>query len=427
MWGRARHPRHGPLLWGLVVLLLVALLVPGGVRADGPAPAPAASFSGEAALQHVYYLAETIGSRPAGSAQEAAAAAYLAAELTRYGLQTEIQPFSIQLYEERAARVTPLDPAGPPIETSAFIYSGAGTVDAELVDAGLGRPTEWAPGALAGRVALLERGELTFAEKIANVTEAGAVAAIVFNQSDRGFTGTLRNISNIPAVTLGRSDGEALREQLARGPVRVEVAVDASVVTRQSRNVIGRLPGSRPGTVVVGGHFDSVPAGPGANDNGSGTATVLELARVFSQRQYPYTLVFVAFGSEEIGLRGSRHFVEALSDAERQEIKAMINLDMVGVGDEEHLVGTTELVDLAREVADAMPLQGYRASGGGAGASSDHDSFQRVGIPILFIYRESDPNYHSPRDLAEYVDPANLALAGQLATGVLARLAAEER
>lgn len=432
-----RRGRPDQRLW-VAALLVLALLAPAAVpvyavpTADDQAAAtalaaPASAFSGEEEFRHVSYLSDRVGSRPAGSEKEAEAADYLAAELASFGLQTELQPFTIQTYEERAAVVRPLTPPGPPIETSAFIYSGSGTVAAELADAGLGRPSDWAPGALEGRVALLERGELTFADKINNVAEAGAVAAIIFNQDERGFTGTLRNASNIPAVSLVRAEGLALREQLARGPVRMEVTVDASVVTRQSRNVVGRLPGPRPGTIVIGGHFDSVSAGPGANDNGSGTATVVELARIFSQRQYPYTLVFVAFGSEEIGLRGSRHFVDALSDAEREQVKAMINLDMVGVGDEQRLTGATELVDVAREVAEAMGLPRFTATGGGAGASSDHESFQRVGIPVLFIHRTSDPNYHSPRDRSEYVDPAYLALAGQLATGVLDRLGAEDR
>jgi aminopeptidase YwaD len=177
---------------------------------------------------------------------------------------------------------------------------------------------------------------------------------------------------------------------------------------------------------VVGAHFDSVPAGPGANDNGSGTATVIELARYFAQRDYPYTLYFVAFGSEEIGLRGSRHFVDALPEAERQGLRAMLNLDMVGVGQQARFSGSGELVDLARDAADALGIAGYRASRT-AGASSDHESFQRAGVPILFLHRSDDPNYHSPRDRAEFVDPAYLAQAGQVAISVLERLGAEER
>jgi Zn-dependent M28 family amino/carboxypeptidase len=375
----------------------------------------------------VSYLAETIGSRPTGSDREADAAAYLAGELARYGYQTETQPFSIQTYEEHSARVTPITPRGEPMDTTALVYSAAGAVSGELVDAGLGREGDWAPGALAGRVALVERGEITFSAKVDNVAAAGATAAIIFNNREGSYTGNLTGASAIPAVTLSGAQGEALRERLRAGPVRVGVLVDAELTTRPSRNVIGLRPGRRPEAIVIGAHFDSVPAGPGANDNGSGTATVLELARYFAQRDYPYTLYFVAFGAEEIGLRGSRHFVDALPQATRERLRAMINVDMVGVGDEERLSGAQELVDVASEVADALGGVRYTTSTSGAGGGSDHASFARAGVPVLFIYRSNDPNYHSPRDRAEFVDADALALAGRLAIGVLDRLAAETR
>jgi aminopeptidase YwaD len=434
-WGGRRRGARQRAGWAtrvLAALLALATLAPVAVRADElPASAPAASapsaFSGDAAYQHVTHLAETIGSRPTGTEREAEAANYLAGELRRFGYQTEIQPFSIQTYEEHAARVTVQSAPAQAYDTAALLYSAAGDVAGELVDAGLGRESDWAPGALAGRVALVERGEVVFADKVANAATAGAVAIIIFNNDEGPFTGSVRRTSAIPAVVLSRADGLALRERLRQGSVKVGVLVDAEVATRQSRNVVAMRPGTRPGAVVVGGHFDSVSAGPGANDNASGTAVTLELARYYAERAYPYTLYFVAFGAEEIGLLGSRHFVDALSESARHDLRAMINLDMVGVGDQQRLTGSSELVDLARDVADAMALPRYTTGRGSAGGGSDHASFERVGVPVLFIYRGTDPNYHSPRDRAEYVDPASLAIAGQLAIGVLDRLAAETR
>ncbi len=417
--GRARGAW---LVRGLAVALALATLAPPAARADDDAPAaataaPAAAFSGDEAYQYVRHLAETIGSRPTGTDQESEAATYLAGELTRDGYQTEIQPFPITTYEERSSRVVPLAPAGAPIDTSALVYSAAGDVTGELADAGLGRDGDWAPGALQGRVALVERGEIPFSDKVANVAAAGATAAIIFNNSDGGYTGNLTGESAIPAVSLPGSEGQALREELQNGPVRVGVTVDAETVTAMR-------PGTRPGAIVIGAHFDSVPAGPGANDNGSGTATVLELARYFAQRDYPYTLYFVTFGAEEIGLRGSRHFVEALPEDVRSSLRAMINLDMVGVGDEESFSGAADLVAMASAAADALGLENYTTRAGSVSGNSDHASFDRVGVPVLFIYRSDDPNYHSPRDRAEFVDPDALALAGRLTIGVLDRLAA---
>src|SRR5262249_56768081 len=106
------------------------------------------------------------------------------------------------------------------------------------------------------------------------------------------------------------------------------VGVDASVAQSTGANVVAVRQGG-PKSIVIGGHFDSVPAGPGANDNGSGTATTLELARVLAQAPTQFTLRFVAFDAEEIGLLGSSHYVAQLSDAERPSIVAVINLDLV--------------------------------------------------------------------------------------------------
>ena len=429
--GAGAPTRVGGALHGLVLLVVLAVAAPAAVRADERAVATAAAatsaFSAEEAFRHVSHLADTIGPRTAGSEREAEAATYLAGELARHGYRTEVQSFTMQAYEERGARVTPLVPRGDAIETAALIYSAAGDVAGELVEAGLGREGDWAPGALAGRVALVERGEVVFSDKVANVAAAGAVAAIIYNDRAGDFTGSLRRTSAIPVVGLSREEGLALRERLRQGAVRVGVAVDAEVATRQSRNVIGMRPGTRPGAVVIGGHFDSVAAGPGANDNASGTAVMLELARYYATREYPYALYFVAFGAEEIGLVGSKHYVDSLSEEARRGIVAMINLDMVGVGDHQRLTGSGELVDLARDMAEALALPRYTASGGGGGGGSDHASFANTGVPVLFVYRGSDPNYHSPRDRAEYVDPAALAVAGQLTIGVLDRLAAETR
>ena len=142
----------------LAALLALALLVPAAARADTPPAADEPStattpsaFSGAEAYRHVVYLADRVGSRTAGSDKEGDAATYLAGEMARFGLQTEIQLFPVQLYDERTAVVTPLAPAAAPIETSALMYSGSGTVAGELVDAQLGRPSDSAAGDLPGQ------------------------------------------------------------------------------------------------------------------------------------------------------------------------------------------------------------------------------------------------------------------------------------
>jgi Zn-dependent M28 family amino/carboxypeptidase len=140
---------------------------------------------------------------------------------------------------------------------------------------------------------------------------------------------------------------------------------------------------------------------------------------VLATRPSPFTLVFVDFDAEEIGLVGSSHFVSQLSEEQRRSIVAMINLDMVGVGTDSLIGGSDSLMRLARASGSRTGLSlGTLGESGG----SDHASFIRAGIPALFIYRSNDPNYHSPNDRAEYIDPANLQIAGDLALDVIAGL-----
>ena len=168
-----------------------------------------------------------------------------------------------------------------------------------------------------------------------------------------------------------------------------------------------------------------MPEGPGANDNASGTATAIEVARVMRGQAEAQGLCFVAFGGEELGLWGSRKFVEALNEDARSKLVAMINMDMVGVGDRWRITGSKNIQDLTSTVSqglgiEVLPFEGGSRSGGG----SDHASFLAAGIPAVFIHRMEDPNYHTANDTAEHVDPAALEAAGKVVIGMLNQMAA---
>jgi aminopeptidase YwaD len=274
-----------------------------------------------------------------------------------------------------------------------------------------------------GKVALVQRGTLRFSEKVANAAAAGAVGVVIYNDAPGAVQGSLAQPEPIPAVTVSAETGQQLLDLLAAGAVTVRLTVDASTVERAGTNVLADLPGSRPdrGSVVIGAHLDTVQAGPGANDNGSGSAVVLELAHTLALRdpsQRPLTLHFVLFGAEELGLYGSRDYVQTLTEADRRGIVGMINLDMVGVGDAWRFGGTDDLVQRALGAATDMgvrslPLRGPISS------ASDHASFLDAGIPAVFIYRIEDPNYHTAGDRPELVNPDALGQAGSIALRVL--------
>ena len=127
--------------------------------------------------------------------------------------------------------------------------------------------------------------------------------------------------------------------------------VTVTVDIHPSQNVVAEQPGSGPGVVVLGGHYDTVPDVQGANDNGSGTAAILAIAEELAGQELPFTVRLIAFGSEELGLRGSAHYVSSLTDVQRDEIVAMLNFDALGSGVRVEILGDGPLGDRTAELA----------------------------------------------------------------------------
>ena len=199
-------------------------------------------------------------------------------------------------------------------------------------------------GFVSGRIALIQRGTCAFRVKVDNAAAAGASGVVIFNEGndvpgdDRvsALNGTLdppATPAAIPAIGTSFAVGNELVTAAGLGPVTVHLDIDAGVKTKQSQNVIADTSGGRADrTVVVGAHLDSVPEGPGINDNGSGTATILEIAEAMSQLKItPVNRVRFAFwGAEEDGLIGSQAYVDSLTKSALKNVMLNLNLDMVG-------------------------------------------------------------------------------------------------
>jgi aminopeptidase YwaD len=422
----------------LLALAVLALAACGGAAPPAPtatapptltAPTPTAvagSFigpaqpSGELAFQHVKALAVDIGPRPAGSEAEIEAADYIADQLRSYGYVVEEQTFGFELEAGREASLHVTAPEPQDLKSSAFTGSATGHVEGKLVSAGLGRPEEFPPGGLQGGIALLQRGEIYFADKVRNAVQAGASAAIIFNDSPDFFEGALGVEGAIPVVSVSGDDGQRLLTLLEQGPVEIAVEIGPPLEAT-SRNVIGR-PADGHCETISGGHFDSVPQAPGANDNASGAATVLELARTVAALHLPGDHCFVLFGAEELGLLGSRHFVETLDEAARHDLRAMLNFDMTGVGESWLLIGSPELVALAAQAATGAGIEA-RPSEQPQGMGSDHQSFLNAGIPAIWVFRVTDTLLHTPQDTADRVQPQQMEEAATLGLLLLEKLA----
>jgi aminopeptidase YwaD len=413
-----------------VASLVAVLLLVGTLPAHGQQTSTV-TLSGEAAKVQVDVLSGQIGERPQGSANYEQAVLYASEQLLAWGYQPTLQSFPIVNYDDRGSTLDIVSGGVARISPDTLTYSPAGQVEGPLAAVGgVGTREDLVAVDVRGKIALIQRGTLRFAEKVANAAAAGAVGVIVYNnEGSARVRGSLARRSDVPAVTVSGDDGQRLLDLLPAGPVVVRIAVDAATTEQPSTNVVAELPGGKPdaGVVVFGGHLDSVPGSPGANDNASGSAVVLELARMMAliePSQRPHTLRFMLFGAEELGLFGSRYYVDTLAEADRKSIVAMINLDMVGVGDAWRFGGSDELVQAALGATTDMGTRALPLRGPLLGAS-DHASFISAGVPALFIHRVEDPNYHQAGDRPGLVDPNALGQAGTIALRVLESLAAQ--
>ena len=389
---------------------------------SSPEPATtqgALSPNGDRIAGYVRDLAETIGARAGGTAHEKAAADYLAQKLRSFGYEVELQEFPISNDSSRESvlSVTPGTPGR--IDSVPFAGSAAGQVRGSFVAVpGLGEPGDFSAAA-RGSIVLIERGTVLFRDKIANAANAGAVGVVIYNNERGNFHGDLDGASAIPAVGISQEEGRRLLELISNGNLTAELNVEA-LTESLSRNVIARPPGAECET-VSGGHYDSVPAAAGASDNASGTATVVELAAVLASRGQMGSNCFVFFGSEELGLNGSRAYVASLTQAQKARLKGMLNFDMVGFAASNwQLIGSASMQDRGATMATRLGMD-FARSGQQAGGS-DHASFINAGIPALFLYAGQDPEWHQPGDVAARMQPALLEQAAEFGVAMLESL-----
>ena len=396
-----------------------------------PAPAPtapslsardlASQLAGEA-MNFLGTFTRDVSPRASATEQERAAAEFLKARFEDIGYETLLQPLEVEQVEARVS-VSAGEPDAFDVRGFRISRSPIGEATGLLVDVGGAFEEDLPSGGLDGKIALVQRGTITFEEKITRVAEAGAVAAIVYNNLQGPFRGTLTSQGSIPAIAVPRATGQELLRRMLAGDVEATVSV-ASVV-RDSRNVIAEKPGTDPdgGVVVLGGHYDTVPDVPGANDNGSGIATLMAVAREVWSGTYPFTLRFIAFGSEEIGLVGSRFYVESLEPDELQDLVAMLNFDALGTGPVAGILGDTDLAEAVLSYGRANGIEVERRLGLSEGTSSDHTSFQDAGVPALFFLADDFSRIHTTDDRLEFIQPELLGNPAALAVRLLDILA----
>lgn len=338
------------------------------------------------------------GIRAAGSPGYDASVDYIVSLMSNAGYEVSIQPFQFQTFISLSPsvleQVAP-PPAGP-IENRILSYSGSGDVTASVtVVPNFGCFAADFAGFPAGNIALISRGgSCTFALKAQNAFAAGAVGVIIYNNVEGVLNGTLGSgfTQDLPVTSVSLAVGQ----QLAATPglvMRLKTETFRGVAT--SYNVLAETRYGDPSNVVMAGaHLDSVDAGPGIQDNGSGSAAILETALQMAKLRPRNKVRFAWWGAEEVNLIGSTHYVNSLSPDELQTIAVYLNFDMIASpnyvffvfdGDDSDGVGegpgpegsaVIEKVFESYYTLRGLPFKGTDFSG-----RSDYAPFFAAGIP----------------------------------------------
>ncbi|KID68055.1 aminopeptidase Y precursor, partial [Metarhizium hybridum] len=248
------------------------------------------------------------------------------------------------------------------------------------------------PHKVKGNIALMQRGTCPFGDKSQLAGRAGAIAAIIYNTVDEELHGTLGKPSPDHIATFGVSskDAEDWVENIPRGEIyRGSAYIDATVQTIKTNNIIAQTTeGDADNCVMLGGHSDSVEEGPGINDDGSGSLSILEVASQLAAFRVQNCVRFAWWSAEEEGLLGSEHYVKSLSDKENVKIRLFMDYDMMAspnfayqvynATDAENPLGSEQLRDLYTDWYTSSGLNYTMIEFDGR---SDYDPFVRAGIP----------------------------------------------
>ena len=298
------------------------------------------------------------GNRAAGFAGDEASVKYVSKTLAKAGWDVSTQKFDFEafvieeptVFEQTAPTATKYKEDK---DFNTMEFSGSGDVTAELVAVDLKIPPPKQPGVksgckakdfegldIVGKVALIQRGTCDFSVKVKNAAKAGAAAAVIFNEGQKPdrveiVDGTLGTEAKIPAVDTSFKLGSELANGVANGPTGVTVRIKTTtrVDERTAENVIAETPGGNDNNVVMAGaHLDGIEEGAGINDNGTGSAALLEIAKQISDLGIdPKNKIRLAWwGAEEVGLIGSTEYVASLKKSQAKDIALYLNFDMLG-------------------------------------------------------------------------------------------------
>lgn len=458
-------------------LLAVVTLVAACDSQAGPA-APPSESAGVAAADYATEISERVqtdammahlrklqeiadqhgGNRALGTPGYQASVDYVADALRDKGFEVQTPEFEVRIpfAEEPDVQV-----AGTRVAALPMSYT-IGTPDEGVRGPLVAAPVDETPGCadadyqglpVQGAVVLVDRGSCQFSDKQAVAAKRGAVALLVADNVDRPveeFGGTLGSGTDVAIPVLGITKEEGAR--LRANPAEAQIRLKAGVNTERSHNVIAQTStGDTDNVVMVGAHLDSVPEGPGINDNGSGVAGVLETAlQLGSAPDVRNAVRFGFWGAEEVGLVGSDRYISSLDAEGLKDIALYLNFDMIGSPNPGYFTydgnqSTPPAADssvprvpegsagIERMLVAYLDGAGKPAQDTSFNGRSDYDAFTKAGIPSGGIFSGAeenmtaeqaelwggqadapfDPNYHKAGDTLEHIDTTAVEIQGR--------------
>jgi Zn-dependent M28 family amino/carboxypeptidase len=401
---------HRPTLSGAATLVTALSCAAALVACGSPAPPepdqglPAAlvsQVSGDGAYAHLQELQRIAdangGNRAVGTPGYDASVEYVAGKLRDAGYDVRTPSFEATTFTVQTQTLT-VD--GAPVEAVALGFSPStpGPLTAPLAviaqDDTSGCEASDFAGIPAEAIAVVRRGTCTFGVKSQLAGAAGAAAVVVVNTEDGPLNGTLGETPGaVPSAGVRSSVGAGL---VAKNGAQAVLTLATTIEKKATRNVIAQTrTGDTANVVMAGAHLDSVPQGPGINDNGTGTAGLLELAtRLGGSPATRNAVRFAWWGAEEEGLLGSTAYVRDLPAEERPSIALYVNLDMIGSPNPGYLVydgddsdkvgagpGPQGSATIEQVLLDQLRTTGVTPAGTDFDGRSDYGPFIEAGIP----------------------------------------------
>lgn len=411
-------------------------------------------ISASVALEHVKYLC-SIGDRFVGTDGDKKAFEYIIKKFQEFGLQIDKTKICVPSFRERRCSLSIVEPVKREFKVLSAYFSPATPpegVTGQLEYLGDGEEEDYKEKDVKGKIVVLKEKDFEnlkfWMGRYARLARIhGALGIVLIHVMPWPYRCSLEignnSIENrffkeqVPVVTISCTDGQDLMYLLGKGNVVGTLKVDTEVKEASSFVIRGTLKGSEypDEKISIIAHRDNGVA-PGANDNGSGTATMLIIAECLSKRKPKRSIEFISSTAEEGVTAGALQYVNA-HENEIKHVKALFNIDMIATGGPLNLVDigiwpdcpplahSKELNKLVEDIAHELgySLRRMISSRG----VSDSGRFIEKGVPSVWFWKPDDPYYHSELDSPERIDPNMMKILGDIVAITVWRLANMDR